>query len=80
MKYGVTPNNGTKTHPMSPQALRAQAALKDGPAPKATLNPGIVDRLIREGTAELVWLPSPYKTHKGRSIMHIRLITTKGVP
>lgn len=68
----MPPNHGTKTHPLSPKALEALERLKGGPLPTQQLNNGLVDRLLREG-CELVYLPSPYRTHNGKLIQHIRL-------
>ena len=67
------PLNGTKTHPMGAPTLRVLAKLKDGPIPKARINPGVVDRLSREGLIDFVQLPSPFKKDKGGTTTHLRL-------
>lgn len=68
------PLNGEKTHPLSPFAQSVLISLRSGPIPRSDLNPGIVDRLLREGCTEIADLPSPYRTHKGKLIPHLRLI------
>lgn len=68
------PLNGEKTHPLSATALSSLRDLRDdGPQPKLTFNAGIVDRLLREDLVEIVHLPSPYKTHKGRKIDYLQI-------
>ena len=68
------PLNGEKTHPLSPFAQSVLISLRSGPIPRSDLNPGIADRLLREGCTEIADLPSPYWTHKGKLIPHLRLI------
>jgi hypothetical protein len=69
------PLNGTKTHPLSAAAKSVIESLSVAPIPCTSLNPGIINRLRREGIVETVDLPSPFKTHKGRAIPHLRLVT-----
>lgn len=71
-----TPLNGTRTHPLSPLAIEALELLKSGPLPTQRFNPGLVNRLLREPTVELVDMPSPYKTRKGL-VPHLRLKDNK---
>jgi len=59
------PLNGTKTHPLTDHAIGALRKLRAGPLPRQSLNPGIVDRLLREALIELEDGPSPYKTKPG---------------
>lgn len=59
------PLNGTKTHPLTPAAYAVLHQLADAPIPKPEVNPGVANRLEREELAELVNLPSPYKTKPG---------------
>lgn len=59
--------------PLRAAARDALASLRAGPRPTLQLNPGVVDRLCRGGLADLVWLPSPYASHRGRTIQHIRI-------
>ena len=69
----MKPLNGEKTHPLSSHAL---AELKDialHPVPSCAVNPGVANRLLRERLVMTVDLPSPYKTHKGRSIAHLAI-------
>lgn len=61
---------------MKPRQLsdHAKAALRDlaaAPRPRQSINPGLVALLLREGLAESVQLPSPFKIHKGKSIEHL---------
>ena len=67
------PLNGVKTHPLSEHALASLDDLQAGPRPAAQFNPGVVNRLMREDLVEVVDLPSPFKTHKGRAIPHLRI-------
>lgn len=69
----MTPLNGIKTHPLSPKAKMAMDSLKRAPIPTGELNPGVVDRLLREGCCEIAMLPSPYKSVKG-NVPHLRLL------
>jgi hypothetical protein len=73
----IAPLNGTRTHPLSEHARAELRALVDAPIPCAGVNPGVANRLLREGLVEIVQLPSPFKTHRGRAIDHLR-ITDEG--
>lgn len=73
----ITPLNGTKTHPIKGASLEALQVLARGPKPRQHFNPGVANRLERGGMAEEVDLPSPYASHKGRNIRHLR-ITAEG--
>lgn len=33
--------------------------------PKCETNPGVANRLAKEASIEIIFLPSPYKTHAG---------------
>lgn len=66
------PLNGTKTHPLSAHALEVMEDLRTRPLPRQELNPGVLNRLYREGLIEDVDLPSPYKKHKGAKIRFVR--------
>jgi len=68
-----TPLNGEKTHPLKPATYEAMASLKSGPKPRNTINNGSIDRLLREALIDSVWLPSPFKTHKGSKIEFVQL-------
>ena len=49
----MKPLNGTKTHPLKPAALAVLRSLVDGGPRRAhTINPGVRNRLAREGLAE----------------------------
>lgn len=53
----------------------AAACLKqivsEGPLPAQQFNPGVIGKLVREGLATCVHLPSPYKTGNGKMIPHL---------
>lgn len=73
----LKPLNGTKTHPLSEHARNELADIAIRPVPRQSVNPGVVDRLMREGLVAEVMLMSPFKTHKGRSIPHL-MVTSAG--
>jgi len=70
----MLPLNGKRTHPLSPLAKACLSQIEKGPVPAQDLNPGVVNRLLREGTVELVTLPSPYPT-VNKSVPHLRMKT-----
>lgn len=74
----MQPLNGTKTHPLTPASLTALSELAKKPMPRQEFNPGVANRLLRDALVESVDLPSPYATHKGRRIEHLRA-TAAGV-
>lgn len=74
----VNPLNGSKTHPLSPHAKEALGRVKSGPIPGQQINPGVINRLRRSDFIELIDLPSPYKTGRGRLLVHVK-ITQKGI-
>lgn len=63
----------TKLHPLSDHARRVLSSLCHGPCVRQDINPGVTDRLAREDLIEMVDLPSPYASHKGRKIAHARI-------
>lgn len=66
-------------HPLSSVAMATLRRLVDfGPEPKCEVNPGVVRRLTTctIPLAEVVDLPSPYKTRPG-NVAHLR-ITEQG--
>lgn len=67
-------NNG-QTRPLTDAGRAALYRLRDQPVPRSALNPGVVDRLLRdpEPLAELVTLPSPFSTHRGAAIPHLQI-------
>lgn len=67
------PLNGNKNHPLSAHALRALRLIRNAPLPAQEINPGVVRRLIEGKLANIVNLPSPYKTHKGKPIAHLEI-------
>lgn len=69
----MKPLNGEKTHPLTDKALLALRQLKYEPIASQEFNPGITNRLLREHLVEQVQLPSPYASHKGKNIEHLRI-------
>lgn len=67
------PLNGTKTHPLSAHAIAELRNIARSPEPCCGVNPGVKDRLTREDLVEIVQLLSPFKTHKGRNVAHLRI-------
>jgi len=65
--------NGTKTHPLSEHALAALKRVAREPLPSSEINPGVVNRLLRDSFVEDVRLPSPFKSHKGALISHLQI-------
>lgn len=73
----MKPLNGTKTHPLSAFALGVLRQIVESPLPTSGINPGVINRLLREGLVEIASLPSPFKKHKGGTCDHLR-VTEKG--
>ena len=69
----MKPLNGTKTHPLSAHALAELRNIQTRPEPRIGVNPGVVNRLLREDLVELVQLPSPFKSHRGGVTEHLRI-------
>ena len=44
----IPPLHGTKTHPLSDHARGILAQLAKGPIPAYQINPGVINRLLRE--------------------------------
>ena len=78
MEMMIKPLNGEKTHPLSAHDLAELRHIDRSPVPQCAVNPGVVNRLKREELVEIVMLPSPFKTHKGRKIAHLE-ITEEGI-
>ena len=74
----MVPLNGTKTHPLSPHARGKLLEISGRPMPPQEVNPGVVNRLLREKLVETVDMPSPYKKDRGRDIPHLA-ITAAGL-
>lgn len=64
--------------PLSEHALEELRCMRDMPTARGVINPGVSHKLIDEGFAEVVMLPSPFPTHKGKLIEHLK-ITEKGM-
>jgi hypothetical protein len=69
----MTPLNGVKTHPLTANAIEVLRSLVRGPCPSQTINPSVVNRLLREDLVTVIDLPSPYKTNRGKSISHLKI-------
>lgn len=69
----ITPLNGTMTHPLSPHALAELRDIAAAPVPCCAVNAGVRNRLMREHLVEETRLPSPYATHRGQDIPHLRI-------
>lgn len=61
----MRPLNGTKTHPLSDFSRAKLRELAKGPIPACKINPGVIDRLLREELAECRPMESPFSTVKG---------------
>ena len=69
----MKPLNGEKTHPLSAHALTELRQIDRRAVPRCAVNPGVANRLQCEALVEIVMLPSPFKTHKGRKIAHLEI-------
>lgn len=70
----MNPLNGEKTHPLSAHAKEILRGLAIAERPCSLINPGVVNRLQREGLAEVVQMRSPFPTHaQNRMIEHLRI-------
>ncbi len=78
MNANIAPLNGTKTHKLSQHAIDELRDISHRPVPSQSVNPGIANRLMRENLVEIVSLPSPFVSHKGKDISHLK-ITQAGV-
>ena len=67
--------NGGEARPLTEHALKELRRIERAPLPKTIFNPGTADRLTRGPSpmAEAVDLPSPYPSHKGRKLVHLRI-------
>ncbi len=57
--------SSTPLRPLTKHAISELRRIKRSPCPAQEVNPGVSDRVRREGLVETVMLPSPYKTVKG---------------
>lgn len=70
----MKPLNGQQTHPLSKHAREVLDGLRITERPCSMINPGVVDRLLRGGLAELVQLRSPFPTHaQNQKVQHLRI-------
>jgi len=57
--------------PLSPLALATLRRALRAPVPRSEINPGVVDRLHREGLVTVEDFTSPFPSHHGRKIPHV---------
>lgn len=70
----MKPLNGEKTHPLTAKALEELRGLAITERPCSLINPGIVNRLLRESLAETIMLRSPFPSHApNHYIQHLRI-------
>lgn len=69
----MLPLNGTKTHPLSACAKANLQEIADRAVPCSTVNPGVINRFLRDELVEIVLLPSPFKAHRGGTTEHLRI-------
>ena len=62
----MLPLNGIKTHPLTEHGWAALEMLAGDPLPAQGINPGVVNRLLRENLVECYLSPTPYPTRRGR--------------
>lgn len=60
------------TRPLSKHAREVLASLGGSGRPSQDINPGVVNKLVSEGLAELYEAPSPYRTKAGTRCTWIR--------
>lgn len=72
-KNNMKPLNGNKTHPLTEFARQELKRISQAPVPSQTVNPGVINRLLRGNLIQLVQLPSPYKKHKGKNCEHLQI-------
>lgn len=73
----MRPLNGEKTHALSEYAMLKLREIAVRPCPRSALNPGVVNRLLMDNLVTLIVMRSPFKTHHGKEIDHLR-ITEEG--
>lgn len=61
-----------KPKPLSEHALAELGNIVRRPEPRCGVNPGVARKLVAEGLAEEVMLPSPFKIHKGGNTGHLK--------
>lgn len=49
------------------------SSVSRAPVPSLSVNPGVHAKLVREGLVETVDLVSPFASHKGKRICHLRI-------
>jgi len=62
------PLYGPKTHPLTKHAKDKLWEINHSPIPASDVNPGVLNRFMREDLVKFVRGPSPFKSHKGKMI------------
>lgn len=69
----MKPLNGQKTHPLTAHDKAELQDISANPVPRCSVNPGVANRLLRESLVQSVMMRSPFPTHKGKDIEHLRI-------
>ncbi|WP_147385497.1 hypothetical protein [Oleomonas cavernae] len=69
----VLPLNGSKTRPLSSYATAELRNIAVAPVPRCSVNPGVVNRLLRGGLVEIVLRPSPFRRRASVMIEHLKI-------
>lgn len=69
----MKPLNGEKTHQLTEHAIAELRDLANKPCPRQAVNPGVANRLLRDDLVESVMLPSPFRSHSGKPLEHLRI-------
>jgi hypothetical protein len=69
----MKPLNGEKTHPLTDHAIGVLRELRLSPIPRFRLNPGVVNRLLRESLVEHVWASNDKSRNVTKEIEYIRI-------
>lgn len=59
--------------PLSAHAWGVLTSISVTPVPRQSLNPGVSNRLLAGDLVESYLAPSPYKSHEGRPMEHLRI-------
>ena len=68
----------TTSRHLSPHAVNCLEAIFHKPRPSQDFNPGVIHQLMELNLAEIVQLPSPYKSHKPGTMIGFLSITENG--
>ena len=67
-----------KKRPLSQSAKAALEAIFRQTQPRQEFNPGVVDRLMRDGLVDVVLRRSPYRSHRDRRMIEHLEVTAAG--